>query len=74
MKRSTLWKTFAAPVVVGVLISAGLFAALLGDGWWDTLAWLGMGISAVLSIRGLLARSVQEQQSKAKIADVQDAG
>jgi len=74
VKRATFWKTFAAPVVIGVLISAGLFAALLGDGWWDALAWLGMGIAAVLSIRGLLARSGQEQQSKAKIAYVRDAG
>ncbi len=56
MKRSTFWKTFAAPIVIGLLIAAGLFAALLGDGWWDTLAWLGMGVAALLSIRGLLVR------------------
>ena len=57
MKRSTLWKTFAAPLVIGLLIAGGLFAALLGDGWWDTLAWLGMGVAALLSIRGLLVRN-----------------
>ena len=68
MKRSTFWKTFAAPIVIGLLISAGLFAALLGDGWWDVLAWFGMGIAAVLSIRGLLVRSGDGKQSKAKIA------
>ena len=68
MKRSTFWKTFAAPIVIGLLISAGLFAALLGDGWWDVLAWVGMGIAALLSIRGLLVRSSDGKQSKAKIA------
>ena len=61
MKRSTFWKTFAAPIVIGLLISAGLFAALLGDGWWDVLAWFGMGIAAVLSVRGLLVRSSHGQ-------------
>ncbi|WP_095101063.1 hypothetical protein [Pseudomonas sp. Irchel 3A5] len=56
MKRSTLWKTFAAPGVIALLTGLGLFAALLGDGWWDALAWLGMGVAAVFSIRGLLTR------------------
>lgn len=53
-KGSTLRKTFAIPAVVGLLTAAGLFAALLGDGWWDTLAWVGMGVAAVLSLKGLL--------------------
>ena len=56
MKRSTMRHVFAMPLLIGLLIAFGLFAALLGDGWWDTLAWLGMGIAAVLSVRGLLVR------------------
>jgi hypothetical protein len=56
MKRSTMRHVFAMPLLIGVLIAVGLFAALLGDGWWDALAWLGMGIAAVLSIRGLMVR------------------
>ncbi|WP_434679263.1 hypothetical protein J3P77_01955 [Pseudomonas sp. R1-18] len=55
-KRRTTRKTFAVPTLIGLLTAAGLFAALLGDGWWDALAWLGMGAAAVLGIRGLLAR------------------
>jgi hypothetical protein len=55
-KRRTARKTFAIPTLIGLLTAAGLFAALLGDGWWDALAWLGMGVAAVLGIRGLLAR------------------
>ena len=51
-----MWKTFAAPGVIALLTGIGLFAALLGDGWWDSLAWLGMGIAAAFSIRGLLVR------------------
>jgi hypothetical protein len=42
--------------VIALLIGVGLFAALLGDGWWDMLAWLGMGTAALLSIKGLLVR------------------
>ncbi|EPN85180.1 hypothetical protein A234_08311, partial [Pseudomonas syringae pv. actinidiae ICMP 19101] len=44
------------PGVLAVLTATGLFAALLGDGWWDTLAWLAMGSASVFSVRGLLAR------------------
>jgi hypothetical protein len=33
-----------------------LFAALLGDGIWDALSWLGLGIPAALALRGLLQR------------------
>lgn len=55
-KRRTVRKTFAIPTLIGLLTAAGLFAALLGDGWWDALAWLGMGVAAVLGGRGLLVR------------------
>ncbi|WP_177523069.1 hypothetical protein [Pseudomonas sp. v388] len=55
-KASTLRRIFAIPLLIGLLTAGGLFAALLGDGWWDALAWLGMGVAAVLSARGLLVR------------------
>ena len=57
MKRVTFWKTFAAPGVIALLTGLGLFAALLGEGWWDALAWLGMGVAAVFGVRGLLVRT-----------------
>ena len=31
--------------------------ALLGDGVWDSLSWLGLGIPAAVALRGLLQRS-----------------
>ena len=40
--------TFALPGAIALLASAGLFAALLGDGAWDALAWLGLGLIALL--------------------------
>jgi len=50
-------KIFAWPLLIGLMGAAGLFAALLGDGWWDALAWLGLGVPAVLGLRGLFVRS-----------------
>lgn len=50
--RSTA-KIFAWPAAITLLGALGLFAALLGDGAWDMLAWLGLGIPAGLSLRGL---------------------
>ncbi|AHZ71064.1 hypothetical protein OU5_3985 [Pseudomonas mandelii JR-1] len=42
--------------MIALLSAAGLFAALLGDGVWDALSWLGLGVPAVLALRGLLQR------------------
>ncbi|WP_296253787.1 hypothetical protein [Pseudomonas sp. UBA4194] len=55
-KHSTFWPVFAIPLVIGVIGGAGLFAALLGDGWWDALSWLGLGIPALLSAHALTRR------------------
>jgi hypothetical protein len=55
-RQSNFWKVFATPTVIALLSGAGLFAALLGDGVWDALSWLGLGIPAILALRGLLQR------------------
>jgi len=55
-RQSNFWKVFAIPTVIAVLSAAGLFAALLGDGVWDSLSWVGLSIPAVLALRGLLQR------------------
>lgn len=53
--RSQATRTiFVWPMLIGLLGAAGLFAALLGDDGWDVLSWLGLGIPAVLGVRGLL--------------------
>ncbi|WP_166569844.1 hypothetical protein [Pseudomonas sp. R5(2019)] len=50
---STFWPVFGMPSLIAVLGFAGLVTALLGDGGWDVLAWIGLGIPALLSLRGL---------------------
>ncbi|VVO17670.1 MULTISPECIES: hypothetical protein [Pseudomonas] len=55
-RQSSFWKVFAAPTFIALLSATGLFAALLGDGFWDSLSWLGLGVPALLGLRGLLQR------------------
>ncbi|MCU1741204.1 MULTISPECIES: hypothetical protein [unclassified Pseudomonas] len=55
-RSSNFWTVFGIPVLIALLSAAGLFAALLGDGAWDALSWVGLGIPAALSLRGLLGR------------------
>ncbi|MDM3886263.1 hypothetical protein QSV36_11765 [Pseudomonas sp. BCRC 81390] len=55
-KSQTTLRIFTWPATIAVLGAAGLFAALFGDGPWDALAWLGLGIPAVLSLRALHGR------------------
>ena len=42
------------PTLIGLLGAIGLFAALLGDGGWDVLAWIGLGVPALISLRALV--------------------
>ena len=61
--------TFMLPGLIAVLSLVGLFAALLGDGWWDGIAWLGLGLPAVLGIWPMLRRrtTTQVQTGQPKI-------
>lgn len=51
-RKSSFWTVFGAPSVIALLSAVGLFAALLGDGWWDSLAWLGLALPVGFSLRG----------------------
>ncbi|RCL22048.1 hypothetical protein C6A77_21290 [Pseudomonas sp. AFG_SD02_1510_Pfu_092] len=55
-KSQTTPRIFAWPGLIGALSIGGLFAALLGDGLWDSLAWLGLGLSALLGVSGFWPR------------------
>ena len=55
-RQSNFWKVFSTPLAVGLLSAMGLFSALLDDGAWDVLSWIGLGIPVWLSVRGLLKR------------------
>ena len=55
-RQSNFWKMFSVPLTIGVLSAMGLFSALLDDGAWDVLSWIGLGIPVWISARGLLKR------------------
>ncbi|MDR0280303.1 MAG: hypothetical protein LBJ37_20705 [Paucimonas sp.] len=56
-KSQSTRRIFAWPTVIAVLGAVGLFAALLGDGGWDVLSWVGLGVPALLGVRGLIGRA-----------------
>ena len=55
-RQSNFWKVFSTPIVIALFSAAGLFAALLGGGVWDSLSWLGLGIPTAVALRGLQQR------------------
>ena len=55
-RQSNFRKVFSVPLAIGIVSATGLFAALLGEGVWDTLSWIGLGIPVWISVRGLLKR------------------
>lgn len=46
MNRS-LWVIFRWPLFLGLISIVGLVAALVGDGLWDVLSWITLGIPAL---------------------------
>jgi hypothetical protein len=40
--RQSATAIFAVPLLIAVLTSVGLVAALTGDGWRDGLSWAGL--------------------------------
>jgi hypothetical protein len=47
-RRQTLGQIFIVPLVLGVLSTVGLISALVGDGIWDGLSWIALGIPILL--------------------------
>ncbi|TRX74662.1 hypothetical protein [Pseudomonas mangiferae] len=47
MKRGA-WMIFRWPLLLALLGGIGLVSALVGDGFFDLLAWLGLGVPLAL--------------------------
>lgn len=52
--RQTLSQIFGWPLVIGVLSTVGLIAALVGDGIWDGVSWLALLLPILLYAMFLL--------------------
>lgn len=49
MSRTSL-QIWGAPIVLGILTTIGLIAALLGDGVWDALSAVTLGIPCLVCL------------------------
>lgn len=43
-------RIFAVPIVLGVVSTIGLIAALVGDDIWDAIGWIGLGIPLAVTV------------------------
>jgi len=52
--RKRFGKVFGLPAVIALVTGVGLIAGLIGDGWFDLVAWIGLAIPAVICVWPLL--------------------
>jgi len=52
----TLRQIFAMPILIGILSTVGLLAALVGDGWWDGLSWASLSLPVLLYLFFIIRR------------------
>ena len=43
-QRGFQWRLWGAPLALAVASAVGLLAGLLGDGAWDVVSWVGLGV------------------------------
>lgn len=48
--RRGLWMIFRWPLALAVLSTFGLLSALLGDGVFDVLSWISLGVPLLLIV------------------------
>lgn len=56
-KHRGVAKIFAIPALIGIFAGVGLTSALIGDGLWDAVSWLFLGVPiGVLTYLSVLTR------------------
>jgi len=61
--QNTFWKVWLTPLILAVLSLIGLLSALTGDGVWDLLSWMTLGIPVVVMV-WFLSRSGKVKKAK----------
>lgn len=46
--RSRFWFIYRMPLVLALFTLLGLTSGVLGDGVWDAVSWLGLGVPIVV--------------------------
>jgi hypothetical protein len=49
-RRGFNWALWGAPILLAVLSIVGLLSALVGDGPWDAVSWIGLGIPCLVCL------------------------
>lgn len=57
--KSNFWKIWGIPVIIGICSAFGLVSALTGDGMFDYLSWLTLGLPVVVTVFYLLKTKKQ---------------
>ena len=50
MKGGGFWSLWGWPLALAILSGTGLIGGLMGDGAWDWLAWIGLGVPGVVAV------------------------
>lgn len=56
-QHRSLWSIFAAPTWIALASTFGLVSALMGDGAWNAVAWLGLGVPVLAMAYALRYRA-----------------
>jgi hypothetical protein len=57
MKAAAFWSLWSWPRALAVLSAVGLIGGMLGDGGWNWLTWIGLGVPCVVAAWfGMLGR------------------
>lgn len=56
-RRQTMSQIFLIPAIIAVITAIGLVSALLGDGVWDAVSWVALGLPIVVLGYCLLRRT-----------------
>ena len=52
---------FLMPLLIGIVSTAGLASALLGDGVWDTVSWITLGLPVAVAALFILKSQRQSR-------------
>ena len=48
--RSHGVRVWPVPIVLGILTCVGLVSALVADGLWDVVSWIGLGVPVAVAV------------------------
>lgn len=64
--KKTFWKVWGTPAIIGILSAIGLFSALTGDGFYDLISWLALGVPVVVTVWFLAKKKKTQRTGRIK--------